>query len=114
MSIIGADIEGEVDLQWARIPFPSKAIKCVFSHAILLSRSQVACLDLGGCSVKQLKANGTQFGGNVFLRSGFKAEGPVDLFGATIGGNLDRQGGQFVGDGKAPALTAPKFSAAFL
>jgi hypothetical protein len=106
VSIVGAEIDGKLDLEWAKISFPILAWKCVFRDAIILSRSQIAYLNLAGSTAKQLKANSTQFGGSVFLHFGFIAEGPVNLIGATIGGDLNCTGGQFAGGGKALALSA--------
>ena len=106
ISIIGADIQGEVDLQWARIPFSIRAIKCVFSHPILLSRGHFIFLSLVGSSVKDLKANTAWFETDVLLRNDFKAEGTVDFISATLGGNLDCDGGRFIAKDKALAINA--------
>jgi hypothetical protein len=106
LSMVGAQIEEEVDLKWAKIPFSIEAIKCVFSHAILLSRSHITFLSLMGSSVKDLKANVARFETDVILSNGFKAEGIVDLINAAVGGHLDCGGGEFVAKDKGLALNA--------
>jgi hypothetical protein len=106
LSIIGADIAGNLDLRWAKISFPIVTFHCFFSGAIDLSNSQIAFLNLGGSSVSHLKANETHFGGSVHLHNEFNAWGGVDLVGAKIGGDLDCSGGQFIGNRRVPALDA--------
>jgi hypothetical protein len=81
--VVGAEIDGKVDLEWARISFAIRAKNCVFRDAIVLNYGQVAFLNLGGSTVKQLEANGTQFEESVLLRSGFQAQSPVNLNRAT-------------------------------
>jgi len=83
--VVGAEIDGKVDLEWAKISLPIRAKNCVFRDAIVLNYDygQVAFLSLGGSTVIQLEANGTQFGESVLLRSGFQAQSPVNLNRAT-------------------------------
>ena len=81
--VVGAEIDGKVDLEWAKISFPIRAKNCVFRDAIVLNYGQAAFLSLGGSTVKQLEANGKQFGESVLLRSGFQAQSPVNLNRAT-------------------------------
>jgi hypothetical protein len=104
--IIGAEIHGQFDLSWTKIPFPIRARSCVFRDAIDLTWSQVALLSLSGSTIKQLGADGARFAESVLLRSGFKAESPVHLNRATIGGDLDCTGGHFTGNENVPALSA--------
>jgi hypothetical protein len=82
ISIVGAEIQGKVDLEWARISFPIGAFECVFKDAIILSRSHITSLSLGRSSVTDLEADSTHFEGSVYLRNGFKAERGVNLVGA--------------------------------
>jgi hypothetical protein len=89
LSIAGADIEGDVDLAWAKICFPIRAIKCAFNGTIILDRSHLVFLSLSGSSVKGLKADTARFETDVFLGNGFKAEGVVNLTSVSVGGTLD-------------------------
>jgi sRNA-binding regulator protein Hfq len=106
VSVVGAEIDRQVNLGLAKISFPIAAHQCVFKDAIDLAQSRIAILDLAGSSVTDLWANSTFFEESVFLRNGFRAEGGVDLVRAKIGGNLDCEGGQFIGKGTVLALNA--------
>jgi hypothetical protein len=101
-----AEIVNKVDLEWAKISFPLGAARCVFRDSIILSHGHFLFFGLQGGSVSRLEANGSQFAGPVFLRSGIKVEGGVDFLGAKIDGDLDCSDGQFVGEDQKPALNA--------
>jgi hypothetical protein len=88
-----AEIVNKVDLEWAKISFPLGADRCVFRDSIILSHGHFLFFGLQGGSVSRLEANGSQFAGRVFLRSGIKVEGGVDFLGAKIDGDLDCSGG---------------------
>src|SRR5271166_4050293 len=81
----------------------------LFQHRRQLFKHPLSCV--GGQFISKgetpaLNANSAKIGGAVFLRQGFKAEGRVDLTGATIQGNLECGGGQFASKGAIPALNA--------
>src|SRR5271165_6001954 len=132
--IIGANIDGNVDLKGARISFPIVALRCFFNGEIDLRNSRITFLNLEGSSVWRgvnlegatidgpLECNGAHFfsepgapalsiaaakiEGNVLFRESFRAEGTVNLAGAAIGGNLECDSGQFVSNSEKPALDA--------
>src|SRR3989441_738761 len=52
-------------------------------------------LDLGGSAAGAVFAKGTHIKGSVLLRDGFSAEGEVNLYGASVGGNLECESGRF-------------------
>ena len=104
VSIIRAEIDGEVDLEWAKISFPLRIRWCVFKNAIILRSGRLFTLDLLGTSIKDLTAEGLVVEHSVVLSDGFTAHGEVDLTAAKIGGFLNCSGGNFVGKGEAPAL----------
>ena len=104
ISIIGAEIDGEVNLESAKISFPLLTGQCVFADKIILQNSHVFALYLLGTSIKDLQASGLVVEGSIFLRAGFKAQGEVDLGNAKIGEDLDCSGGEFVSQGGADAL----------
>lgn len=110
ISLVGAEIAGEVNLEWAKISFPIKARQCVFRDAIILSNSHVAFLSLEGSSVTSLTADSTHFDGGVHLGKGFRAEGEVHLSAATIEGNLDCECGQFISKGDAINANSAKIN----
>jgi len=104
VSISGAEIVNNMDLEGARIAFPIRGVQCVFRDAIILNDSHVASLDLTGSSVQELNAINTRSEGSLYLRYGFKAKGGVNLIGAGIGGNLDCNLGEFISKDQMPAL----------
>ncbi len=101
----GARIDGELDLAYARISFPLYFEKSAFQGGINLRRAEIQALFLIGTHTGPISADGLKVEGDVILRNGFKAEGQVRLVGATIGGYLDCDGGQFINKG-AKALNA--------
>jgi hypothetical protein len=58
--------------------------------------TQLSFPSLEGCQIKELYADRLKIPGSLLLRDGFKAEGEVRLVGATIGGNLECDGAQFL------------------
>jgi hypothetical protein len=106
VSIVGAQIEGELNLEWAKISFPLQVHKCVFKEAIILENSHLVALIFLDTSIKGLRARDLVVERSIILRTGFKAEGAVNFAGATIGENLESDGGQFNFKGDAPALNA--------
>jgi hypothetical protein len=105
VSVLGAKIDGEVNLEWAKISFPLKIRQCEFTEGINLQNSHLASFDLADTSIKDLRAEQLVVERNVALNGRFKCEGRVDLSGATIGGDLLCDG-EFIGQGAVPALDA--------
>src|SRR5260370_13371645 len=83
LSIIGVQIDGKVDLEWATISFPITASKCVFKEAIILNHGHFIFFGLLGGSVSCLEAKSSHFEDSVVLNN-VKAEGGVDLGGRRI------------------------------
>jgi peroxiredoxin len=106
ISIVGAEIDGEVHLEWSNIPFPFRTRQCVFKESIFLQNSKIRGLYLIGTHIKDLKADGLRVEDSVFLSEGCKAETGVALSSARIAGDLVCSGGRFLSDGKEPALDA--------
>ena len=61
--------------------------------------AEIHALNLSGCEVGRISADGMKVEAGVFLRAGFRSNGRVRLCGAEIGGNLDCDGGQFINPG---------------
>ncbi|MBW4593844.1 MAG: hypothetical protein KME46_13250 [Brasilonema angustatum HA4187-MV1] len=97
--IIGAKIEGELDLSFATIEMPLKFIKCALSNSISLEEAKLRFLSLEGTHVISIDATWMQVEGSVYLRNGFEAKGEVRLLGVRIGGELDCVGGHFFNEG---------------
>jgi sRNA-binding regulator protein Hfq len=97
--VVGARIDGILDLEWARSPFPLAFRECAFTGPIMLMEAEINALNLSGTHVKSLYADGLQVARYVFLWKGFKTEGDVRFLGATIGSDLDCSGGAFSNPG---------------
>ena len=96
IKVEGARIDGELDLADAKIPSVLGFGRCAFPEGISLRGAEVRLLAFFGSHISHLQADALTVEGNVFLREGFRAEGEVNLRGATIRGQLDCSNGQFI------------------
>jgi len=96
----GARVDGELILQFARIPFAIDFWRSAFGKDIYLQHAEVRGLNLAGTHTQGIWADSLKVEGSVFLRDGFKAKGEVRLLGARIGGNLDCMDGQFINENR--------------
>jgi hypothetical protein len=96
INILGVKVQGELNLEFARVDFPLVFSKCVFTEPILLKQAKILSLELDGSHVPSMNAVLIEIDGNLFLHKGFKSEGEVNLSGAIIGGILSCEGGKFV------------------
>jgi hypothetical protein len=88
----GMRIDGNLDLEYAEIPFPICATNCVFSGEIKLERATLKALTLSTCFIKGLQAGGVHVEGELELNEGFRCRGEINLIGAVIDGALDLHG----------------------
>ena len=94
IEIAGARIDGVVDLSWARIQFPLRAVQCAFTETIILDGSSLRTLQLQGSNVHGLRGEGLSVEKDIVFE-GFHANGPVILLNAKIGGSLRSKRGSF-------------------
>ena len=94
--IKGARIDEEFILLFAKVPFPLYFERCKFTEHIDLRHAQIPALNMYGTYTGPISGDGLKADGYVCLRSGFKAEGEVRLLGATVGGNVECDSGQFI------------------
>ena len=94
--IEGAKISKPLKLSFARVPFPLALAKCAFTDTMAVRYARIRALDLHGSHVESIFADGLNVDSDFFLSSGFKTEGEVRLPGATVGGGLDCNGGEFI------------------
>jgi hypothetical protein len=95
ISIIGAKIDGKVDLTWSKVSFPLRTRKCAFTGSIYLGNSHLDCLELTETSLKGIEAAGVIIDRGICLCTGFVAEQKVNLYRAKVGGDLVCSGGSF-------------------
>lgn len=89
-------IEGELDLSFTTIPFPLEFYSCKFINDVNFTYSKTHRLNLTGSHIQSFKGDGMTVDGGVFLQK-IEANGEVRLLGATIKGNLECDGGKFIG-----------------
>jgi hypothetical protein len=87
--IVGARIEGTLNLRMAKVPFAVSLEKCSVIGNLLLEQSELRLLKLDGTHLDSLWADEAKMAGTLFLRKGFKARGELRLLGAAVGGDLD-------------------------
>jgi sRNA-binding regulator protein Hfq len=84
-----ATIDGKLDLSSIRVPFPLVLKNCFLAKDVKLRNACIGALDMTGTQAAKVDAKALHVDGDIVLKNGFKAKGPVILAGATIGGNLD-------------------------
>ena len=105
LRIVGARIDGVLDLEGAELTSDLGLVRCAFDAAPVLYSARCRSLYFTGSSMPGLKADRLRCAGGLFLRDGFKAMGMVRLLGAEIGGDLDCDGATLDGGG-GDALSA--------
>jgi hypothetical protein len=93
--IRGARIKGRLDLNSTNVLFPLFLWSCRLEQNLHLNSAKMPLLSLEGSWTGSIAADGLNLEGSLFLRNGFHAEGEVSLIGATIGGDLEAEGGAF-------------------
>ena len=95
--LIGASIEGDLDLENCVVPHGITLVMCKFNGAFTIRHAHITGpLILAGSHLLQgLGADGARCDSAVFLRDGFHAYGEVRFLKAHIGTDLDCSGGQF-------------------
>jgi sRNA-binding regulator protein Hfq len=99
ISVKGARVDGPLDLQFAHMPFRFRFENCSFQNEVVLRSVGLQGLYLLNTHTKGINATGAKIENDVFFRNGFRAEGEVNLVGATIGGNVSCIGAQFINVG---------------
>jgi hypothetical protein len=89
-----AYIDGAIDLRGAKCVGRLALCRCHIRGALRIEDASLGILNLQGSRVKGILANRAQIAGSVFLRDGFVTEGPINLFGSKIGGNLQCDGAE--------------------
>lgn len=109
LKVIGARLEGSLDLSFLRMDFPLILQHCAFMEAIWLERAALRLLDLSGSYITSsqtpnasgkivataLNARGLSVESDVILREKFCSTGEVCLQRVKIGGNVLCDNSQF-------------------
>jgi hypothetical protein len=106
-------IVGKLDLDDTSLEFPLECDTCTFPEGISMVRAHLRSLDLSGCQVGSLGPGDLAFDGSgllvdhdVYLVDGFHSSNTFSLERASIGGDLDCEGGRFSGQEAAIDATA--------
>lgn len=97
--IIGARIDGLLDLAYSQMPFPIWLRRCSITEGIIFPGAEIKALHLDGSVTGPLFADYAKFTDTVQMRNGFEARGEVRLLGAKIGGDLDCGTAKFINPG---------------
>lgn len=95
----GVRIAGALELETMRVEFPIALWSCSMLDGITVAGAELRCLLLTGTHVTSLNGEGLKAHGDVRVNEGFRAEGPVNLAGARIGGDLNCTQGEFLNPG---------------
>jgi hypothetical protein len=88
VTVFGARITGQLDLEGAALICRLSLFDCAFEHVILLSDARTRTISLAGSHIPGLTGDRIEINGTCFLNNGFRANGEVRLPGATISGDL--------------------------
>ena len=115
VEIVGARIQGKLDLAWANIQFPLRTFRCTFTHDIILDRAKVGSLQLQYTYVQNVNADYLTAERDVSFVEGFRAAGRVWLRYAAINGTLACDNAQFINPGDtALDLEGAKIGSVFM
>jgi len=103
-----ARISGELDLSFVVVRFPLIFHSCKFAGTLRLMLADLHLLDLGGSAAGAVFAKGAHIKCSVLLRDGFSAEGEVNLYCASVRGNLTCECGSFKNTKCRPALNTSR------
>lgn len=106
----GARIDEMLDLRFGTVAASAVFRECAFTEPVFVVGANLKRLDMSGSRFPGLTADAVDVTGDVFLRE-VTATGEVRLPGATIGGNLECDGGSFTNpDGSALIVDSARVS----
>ncbi len=95
VQLIGAWVEEELDLENTTTVSAIDCVCCTFEKNLNLRRSQIhGGIFLSGSEVPGISGDGLTTEGDIYLRQGFRATGPIRLLGSKIGGSLECDGAE--------------------
>lgn len=89
--LVGARIQGELDLSFAQLTTPIAMNYCFFDSPIRIRSASIPVFELKGSRVTSFDARRVDVAGEILLRD-VHAAGTMELAGARIGGDLDLVG----------------------
>src|SRR5262249_14358461 len=98
LGVAGARIEGKLDLSYVKGAKPLTIVSCYLPNGIDVTFSHLQSLEVRGSSTGPIAADMSELAGDLAFR--FGTHGPLSLFRARIGGNLDCTGSTVRGGGQ--------------
>jgi len=86
LQLIGAHVTGRLALRYATVAIPVALVDCEFDEPLELDHATLGAVDLSGCRLPALHADGLQVAGDLTLTG--LSGGSVSLFRAEVSGNL--------------------------
>lgn len=99
IEVNGARIDGDLELEYAKLRFPLIFKRCALLGRANLRNSEICSLNFVGSHTRSIDCAGSEFQDAIYLCDGFRAEGTVCLDGVTMRGTLDCTGAQFINSG---------------
>ncbi|MFI3217685.1 MAG: hypothetical protein QX189_01000 [Methylococcales bacterium] len=93
--LLGAWVEGELNLESATLPHDLLLGKCHLRNIVMRHSNIRGSIKFVGSQVQGIEADGMRCSAGVFLEYGFTTTGAVSLTNAQIGGNLQCQSAKF-------------------
>lgn len=111
INIIGAKIEGALDLSWLRIQFPLRFQHCQFTHGVILSGANLRTLSLLGSHIDSRGGKESLIGDDLTVQgeidlTGLNTDGPASFRSAVINGQLKSRDAQYLSPRLDFALSA--------
>jgi hypothetical protein len=98
LGIAGARIDGKLDLSYVKGDKPLTIVNCYIPDGIDVTFSHLQSLEVRSSSTGPIAADMSELAGDLALR--FGTHGPVSLFRARIGGNVDCTGSTLLSRGE--------------
>lgn len=95
VSIFGARIDGQLFLSDIKCPFGLALSQCRIMDPIICRSLTISYLQLLGSQVSSIDAEFINVTAGLYLSHGFSATGIIDLYRASIGGDLNCEDGKF-------------------
>jgi hypothetical protein len=112
LQVRGAKITSDLNLSGMSIGFPLTFIQCRLA-TIDLRYAKISSLNLGGCAIDSLNADGAEIEAMVDLNLGFVSSGEVRMVGARVGGTVNCVAASFEQTDIEISEDHPAFTCAF-
>lgn len=106
IQLVGAFIEGMVDLSHCEVARPLRLVSCWLENSLILREARLLTLQLSGSRVPGIDGRGLSVTRGLNLDFGMRCDGAIFLFEADIGGSLSCEGSRISGNAQGYAILA--------